>query len=136
MKVTLYDFEHRGEGTYISCYVPTKLDLRGLGNLASGDLLINDCRMISRKQQKKIYALCRDISNYTGHEVEDLKENILKVGFMIKENREYFSLSNVDMTTARYFIEYILEFCFEFDIPLSLMGCTFKRKYSRFGERN
>ena len=132
MKVTLYDFEHRGEGTYISCYVPTKLDLRGLGNLASGDLLINDCRMISRKQQKKIYALCRDISNYTGHEVEDLKENILKVGFMIKENREYFSLSNVDMTTARYFIEYILEFCFEFDIPLSLNTVDLAREINNY----
>ncbi len=53
------------------------------------------------------------------HDVEDLKENILKVGFMIKEDRDYFSLSDVDMTTARYFIEYILEFCFEWDVPLS-----------------
>lgn len=53
MKVTLFEFEHKGEGTYFSGYIPTKLDLRGLGNLTTGDLLLNDCRMISRQQQKR-----------------------------------------------------------------------------------
>ncbi len=73
MKVTLYDFEHRGEGTYFSCYVPTRLNLNEFGNLVSGDLLINDSRMISRPQQKKIYAMIGDIADYTGHHVEFLK---------------------------------------------------------------
>lgn len=118
MKVTLYDFEHRGEGTYFSCYVPTRLNLNEFGNLASGDLLINDCRMISRAQQKKIYAMLGDISDYTGHHVEFLK-SYMKSEYIAMYGGEWFSLGYVDMTTARKFIEFILHVCFEWDVPLS-----------------
>lgn len=118
MKVTLYDFEHRGEGTYFSCYVPTRLNLNEFGNLASGDLLINDCRMISRAQQKKIYAMLGDISDYTGHHVEFLK-SYMKSEYIAMYGGEWFSLGYIDMTTARKFIEFILHVCFEWDVPLS-----------------
>ena len=118
MKVTLYDFEHKGEGTYFSCYVPTRLNLNEFGNLASGDLLINDCRMISRAQQKKIYAMLGDISDYTGHHVEFLK-SYMKSEYIAMYGGEWFSLGYVDMTTARKFIEFILHVCFEWDVPLS-----------------
>ena len=118
MKVTLYDFEHRGEGTYFSCYVPTRLNLNEFGNLASGDLLINDCRMISRAQQKKIYAMLGDISDYTGHHVEFLK-SYMKSEYIAMYGGEWFSLGYVDMTTARKFIEFILHVCFEWDVPLN-----------------
>ncbi len=118
MKVTLYDFEHRGEGTYFSCYVPTRLNLNEFGNLASGDLLINDCRMISRAQQKKIYAMLGDIADYTGHHVEFLK-SYMKSEYIAMYGGEWFSLGYVDMTTARKFIEFILHICCEWDVPLS-----------------
>ena len=131
MKVTLYDFEHRGEGTYISCYVPTKLDLRGLGNLTSGDLLINDSRMISRAQQKKIYAMIGDISDYTGHHVEFLK-SYLKSEYIAMYGGEWFSLGYVDMTTARKFIEFVLHFCFESEIPLKLNTVNLTRDVSNY----
>lgn len=117
MKVTLYDFEHRGEGTYFSCYVPTRLNLNEFGNLTSGDLLINDCRMISRAQQKKIYAMLGDISDYTGHHVEFLK-SYMKSEYIAMYGGDWFSLGYVDMTTARKFIEFILHVCFEWDVPL------------------
>lgn len=119
MKVTLYDFEHKGEGTYFSGYIPAKLDLRGLGNLTTGDLLLNDCRMISRQQQKKIYAMIGDISDYTGHHVEFLK-SYLKCEYIKMYGGEWFSLGYVDMTTARKFIEFILHICFEWEVPLKL----------------
>lgn len=118
MKVTLYDFEHRGEGTYFSCYVPTRLNLNEFGNLTSGDLLINDCRMISRAQQKKIYAMLGDISDYTGHHVEFLK-SYMKSEYIAMYGGDWFSLGYVDMTTARKFIEFILHVCFEWDVPLN-----------------
>lgn len=117
MKVTLYDFEHRGEGTYFSCYVPTRLNLNEFGNLTSGDLLINDCRMISRAQQNKIYAMLGDISDYTGHHVEFLK-SYMKSEYIAMYGGDWFSLGYVDMTTARKFIEFILHVCFEWDVPL------------------
>ncbi|CUM89601.1 putative HNHc nuclease [Turicibacter sanguinis] len=119
MKVTVFEFEHKGEGTYFSGYIPAKLDLRGLGNLTTGDLLLNDCRMISRQQQKKIYAMIGDISDYTGHHVEFLK-SYLKCEYIKMYGGEWFSLGYVDMTTARKFIEFILHICFEWEVPLKL----------------
>ena len=38
---------------------------------------------------------------------------------MEKEDRDYFSLSSVDMSTAKYFIDCLLEFCFEWEIPFA-----------------
>ena len=119
-KAIFWDYQVDSRGAWLKCHIPNELiDERFVASVMYGEIRVDDGRRISSEQRKKIYALCRDISDYTGHDVEDLKENILKVGFMIKEDRDYFSLSDVDMTTARYFIEYILEFCFEWDVPLS-----------------
>lgn len=119
-KAIFWDYQVDSRGAWLKCHIPNELiDERFVANVMHGEIRVDDGRRISSDQRKKIYALCRDISDYTGHDVEDLKENILKVGFMIKEDRDYFSLSDVDMTTARYFIEYILEFCFEWDVPLN-----------------
>lgn len=131
MKVTLFEFEHKGEGTYFSGYIPTKLDLRGLGNLTTGDLLLNDCRMISRQQQKKIYAMIGDISDYTGHHVEFLK-SYLKCEYIKMYGGEWFSLGYVDMTTARKFIEFILHICFEWEVPLSANTVDLSRDINNY----
>ena len=131
MKVTLFEFEHRGDGTYFSGYIPAKLDLRGLGNLTTGDLLLNDCRMISRQQQKKIYAMIGDISDYTGHQVEFLK-SYLKCEYIKMYGGEWFSLGYVDMTTARKFIEFILHICFEWEVPLKLNTVDLTRDVNNY----
>lgn len=131
MKVTLFEFEHKGDGTYFSGYIPTKLDLRGLGNLTTGDLLLNDCRMISRQQQKKIYAMIGDISDYTGHHVEFLK-SYLKCEYIKMYGGEWFSLGYVDMTTARKFIEFILHICFEWEVPLSTNTVDLSRDINNY----
>ena len=131
MKVTLYDFEHRGAGTYFSGYVPTKLDLRNIGNLANGDLLIEDSRMISRKQQRKIYAMLGDIADYTGHHVEFLK-SYMKSEYIAMYGGEWFSLGYVDMTTAGKFIEFILHVCFEWEVPLSQKTVDLAREVNNY----
>lgn len=131
MKVTLFEFEHKGDGTYFSGYIPAKLDLRGLGNLTTGDLLLNDCRMISRQQQKKIYAMIGDISDYTGHHVEFLK-SYLKCEYIKMYGGEWFSLGYVDMTTARKFIEFILHICFEWEVPLKLNTVDLTRDVNNY----
>ena len=118
MKVTLYEFEHRGNGTYFSGYVPTKLDLRNIGNLVNGDLLIDDSKMISRKQQKMIYALFSDIADYSGHHVDFLKD-FFKAKFIAEYGGEWFSLGYVSMRKASVFIDYIIRFMFEKDIDFS-----------------
>jgi len=84
-----------------------------------------DGRSISAIQRMKVYALIRDISLYTGHVPDELKM-ILKYGFLAETGLEYFSLSDVDMTTAREFISYLIDFCLEWNVPCqdSLLNLT------------
>ena len=132
-KAVFWDYQVDSRGAWLRCHIPNELiDERFVANVMHGEIRVDDGRRISSDQRKKIYALCRDISDYTGHDVEDLKENILKAGFMIKEDRDYFSLSDVDMTTARYFIEYILEFCFEWNVPLNEKTVALAREVNNY----
>lgn len=73
---------------------------------------------IRPEQRKKIYALFRDISAYTGNSPENEKEN-LKTLFIQQTHYEPFSLSNCDWRLASDFIEWLIDFCFENGIPLS-----------------
>lgn len=73
---------------------------------------------ISPEQRKKIYALFRDISSYTGNSPESEKEN-MKTLFIQQTHYEPFSLSNCDWKLASDFIEWLINFCFENGIPLS-----------------
>ena len=132
-KAIFWDYQVDSRGAWLKCHIPNELiDERFVASVMHGEIRVDDGRRISSEQRKKIYALCRDISDYTGHDVEDLKENILKAGFMIKEDRDYFSLSDVDMTTARYFIEYILEFCFEWNVPLNGKTVALAREVNNY----
>lgn len=115
---------------------------------AKCEIRFDDGRTISAAQRGLIFALCRDISNWSGFDVEDLRRNILMVDFLMKNDIEWFSLSNVDMTTARLYIEYILDFCFTHNVPLTvklselakevvsyLYLCILHRKCACCGER-
>lgn len=82
------------------------------------ELRINDGRTITINQRKKIYATIRDISSFIGDNPEFLKE-YLKYDYCAATGEEYFSLSDCSVTTAREFINHILEFILEWDIPLS-----------------
>ena len=118
-KAVFWDYTTDSRGSWLKCHIPNEsIDERFLSDLMNGEIRIDDGRRISSEQRKKIYALIKDISEYTGHHPEYLKEH-MKYDFMVKEDIDYFSLSTVDMTKARYFIEHILEFCFEWNMPLS-----------------
>lgn len=106
--------------TLLEVVIPEELSLDLFKNgIATGTLYLDDGRTISAGQRSLFYALLGEITAVTGDEDEYMKNNILKVGFMAKEGCDAFSMSTVDMTTARNFIEYTLEFMFENDIPLS-----------------
>ena len=118
-KAVFWGYQVDERGAWFKTHIPNEsIDERFLSEVMQGEVRINDGRRISSDQRKKIYALIKDISNHTGHHPEYLKEH-MKYEFMAQEDREYFSLSNVDMTTARYFIESILEFCFEWEVPFA-----------------
>lgn len=80
------------------------------------EIRLDDGRRISADQRKKIYATMRDIAEYTGHPPDEVKE-IMKYTYIEKTGCEEFSLSDVDMTTANLFLEFLIEWCVEWDIP-------------------
>lgn len=79
-------------------------------------VFIEDGRRISADQRKKLYATFNDISEYTGHMPEYVKE-FMKYDFISRAGCEHFSLSNVDMSTAKEFLQHVVEFCVEWGIP-------------------
>ena len=79
---------------------------------------VEDGRRISAVQRRKIYALLRDIADWTGYEPQELKE-LMKYDFLsqCEDGTQYFSLSDTDMTTARNFITYLIDFCVTHAVP-------------------
>lgn len=87
------------------------------GNI-DAELKLNDGRTITIDQRKKIYATIRDISYFLGDEPEFLKE-YLKYDYCATTGEDHFSLSNCSISTAREFINHIIDFILEWDIPLT-----------------
>lgn len=80
------------------------------------ELRFTDGRGISPDQRRKIFATIRDISIWSGHDPEYLR-SLLTWDFRCESGAESFSLSNVDMSTARDFLTYLIEFCFTHSVP-------------------
>lgn len=86
------------------------------------DVYIRDGRTLSDEQRRKIFAILRDIAKYTGDDPESLRA-FFTWDFCFKYDCEAFSLSTrrynvADMTTAREFITYLLEFCLRYGVPM------------------
>lgn len=80
------------------------------------ELRLDDGRSISADQRRKIFAVIRDISLWSGHSPEEIRQ-LLTWDFRKADGRDDFSLSDVDMTTAREFLTYLINFCFLHSIP-------------------
>lgn len=84
--------------------------------IRTAQVILEDSRHISADQRKKLYATFNDISVYTGHVQEEVKA-FMKYDFIAATGHEYFSLSDVDMTTAAQFLQHVIEFCLIWGIP-------------------
>jgi len=80
------------------------------------EIRLIDSRTINAEQRKKAYALMRDISLFSGHTPDEVKE-IMKFDFISRTGYPEFSLSDVDLTTAREFITHMIDFCLEWSVP-------------------
>ena len=87
-------------------------------NISTVEVRLDDGRTISAAQRKKIFAIIRDIALWNGDAPEDLRY-LLEWDFISQSRKkiDWFSLSDVDMTTARLFIDYLIEFCFIHSVP-------------------
>lgn len=82
------------------------------------DIDWQDGRMISHNQRKFIFALVSDISGYTGY-TTDYVIALLKTYHSLIIGADTFSLANgnCSMEQASKFIETVIQFCFDNEIP-------------------
>lgn len=92
------------------------------------EIILPDGRRISPEQRRKIYSLIGEVAEYVegfrnAETVEETKTT-LKWDFVLErmesQERRLFSLANCDMTTAREFINYLVDFIIKNDIPTSI----------------
>lgn len=96
-------------------------DLRKVSKLSNGkqpsvEIDLEDGRTITPAQRAKAWALMNDICDWSGYMPLEI-EQIMKVRYMIHTNTEYFSMHDCSVETATGFIESIINFCFNNDIP-------------------
>ena len=90
------------------------------------EIVLDDGRRISSRQRAKIYALLGSIDEYVNGIRTDAgreeQKQLLKMEFMLKRmtdaERRMFSLSDCSVTTARAFIDFLIEFIIANDIPV------------------
>ena len=79
-----------------------------------------DGRPLSDRQRRMCYALLREISEYTGQDMQSAKE-YLKLRFLIDDFGEtadkIFSLGNAPMSLVCAFQRYLVRFVVEYNIP-------------------
>ena len=75
-------------------------------------------KQISQEQRGKIYAIYKDIENFTGQNEESIKEQT-KASFVKVTQYDDFSLANCSSELASDYIEYLIRLCFELGVPLS-----------------
>lgn len=89
------------------------------------EVILPDGRRITPEQRRKIYALLGEIAEYvsgarTAETVEEQKR-FFKIEFMLHRmesaERKIFSLSDCDVTTAREFCDYLVDFIIANGIP-------------------
>ena len=91
-----------------------------------------DRRTISPEQRRKAWALIGEISAWAGYLTaadKDMVNANMKINFLVQRAQQLttaaieqigasqFSLSDVDMTTARLYITFLIDFCIENGVP-------------------
>lgn len=86
---------------------------------------VQDDRKLSVLQRKKAYALIAEIARWSGYIPEECKE-WLKYYFTAETGTPYFSFSNADMTTAKEFITFLLDYAIRNHVPMKHSGLTYQ----------
>lgn len=107
------------EGIFI--YAPySNFNRACLRKYSSVQIGLEDGRFISPEQRKKAYALMNEISDWMG-ELPEYVKRLMKIDFMVNHmqslQKQIFSLSSCDVTTAREFINYLVDFIIKHNVP-------------------
>jgi hypothetical protein len=108
------------DGTVVIRATLPSLDIALKRQYSEVQIGMDDGRRISPEQRRKIYSMIREIADWMGDYPESVKR-FFKMDFVLNRmqamERKMFSLSTVDMTTAREFIEFLIEFIISHDVP-------------------
>ena len=119
-------YEHKG-GIVIQTTRPPADNLSDLVTV-----LWQDARQISPEQRRKAWALIGEIAAWAGYLTaadKDMVNSNMKINFLVQRAQQLttaaieqigasqFSLSDVDMTTARLYITFLIDFCIENGVP-------------------
>lgn len=80
------------------------------------EIRLTDGREISGEQRRKIFATVRDIADWCGEEPEHIRK-FTSFEYCTMNGIMPFSLSDCDMSTAREYITYLIDFCFRHGVP-------------------
>lgn len=86
---------------------------------------VQDERHLSVLQRKKAYAIIGEIASWSGYLPEEQKE-WMKYLFTAETGTPHFSFANTDMTTARQFITFLLEYALRNNIHMAHSGLTYQ----------
>lgn len=96
-----------------------KWQINNLQISRSVNLDIDDNFSITIDQRKKAWAMLHDISEYTGYTIVET-EQLMKIRYIsIQKHPRYFSLSDCSRELATSFIQFLINFCLEQDIPFT-----------------
>ena len=120
------DIDENGTLTINAC-VPS-IDRALLRQYRECTIILQDERRITPRQRAAIYALLGEVDEYVNGIRTDAgreeQKQLLKMEFMLKRmtdaERRMFSLSDCSVTTARAFIDFLIEFIIANDIPTKL----------------
>ena len=118
------DIDADGTLTINAC-VPS-IDRALLRQYRECTIILQDERRITPRQRAACYALLGEIDEYVNgirsEAGREEQKNFLKLDFMLKRmtdaERRMFSLSDCSVTTARAFIDFLIEFIIANDIPV------------------
>lgn len=105
----------------LTIYVPYRNYQRAcLRQYSEVQVGLPDGRTISPEQRKKAHALLGEVGEWVGDSPESTKA-LMKLEFIHNRltalEKSIFSLSDCDMTTAREFITYLIDFMVEHGVP-------------------
>jgi hypothetical protein len=118
----------REDGSVVIKATLPNLDKALLRRYKDVEIILPDGRRISPEQRRKIYALIGEVAEYVdgiknSETIEEAK-TMLKWQFLLdrleNQERRIFSLSDCDMTLAKEFITYLIDFIIAHDIPSSI----------------
>ncbi|APX73382.1 hypothetical protein BTM29_09085 [Companilactobacillus allii] len=118
----MYAKLHEIVGNKIIAVLNDDVDILKLQKLANNkqptiEIGFSDSRSISTDQRKKIYALIGEISEWSGYMIDKEAPGIMKWQYLTETGKKIFSLSNCTMTQANSYLSWLLDFCFDNDVP-------------------